>query len=104
MRQSQLKTRSDEICSIVKLLEGMPKKNGGEKALSNLLFGEKLNKTVSIDTSQLVLAGHSFGGATSIKAANDLPSPPKAVLLLDPWFFPLQPEVKNGTLKLPCPV
>ena len=82
----------------------MPKKNNGALTLSNLLFGDKLNKTVSIDTSQIVLAGHSFGGATSIKAANELPKPPKAVLLLDPWFFPLQPEFKNGTLKVPCPV
>lgn len=50
-----------------------------------------------IDTNEVVLSGHSFGGTTMIALANELEiaEQPKALLLLDPWFYPIFDDVKN---------
>ena len=54
---------------------------------------------------ELVLSGHSFGGSTMIEAANQLrESPPKALLLLDPWCYPIHKDILDGSVRLSCPV
>ena len=53
---------------------------------------------------ELLLGGHSFGGATAVAAANLLTEQPKALLLLDPWLFPIHEEIAAGKVGLRCPV
>ncbi len=74
------------------------------KATLSKLFGT--NMSVRIDMDKLVLAGHSFGGSTMIETANQLSESdqPHAVLLLDPWYFPVHEQVESGKLRFKCPV
>lgn len=43
----------------------------------------------SVDTSSVILAGHSFGGATILRAYDSMPVRVTHLLALDPWFEPL---------------
>lgn len=69
--------------------------------LENPKFIEKLplGKNCKIDTSSIVLAGHSFGGITALSTGN-LSEKVKAVIALDPWLFPYEKEIKEGSFKL----
>ena len=42
-----------------------------------------------------------------IETANEMKNdslPPKALLLFDPWFYPIHERVSAGVVKLHCPV
>ena len=56
--------------------------------------------------TQLVLAGHSFGGMSTIIAAAKLSQQikPKAVLTLDPALFAYSEELLSGQFKINCPI
>ena len=54
---------------------------------------------MKIDTNKLTIMGHSFGGATAIKTSQ-LDSRIKAIVAYDPWMFPLDKEIQEGSLKL----
>ena len=61
---------------------------------------------VKVQMDDLILGGHSFGGITAITTAAKLPenSQPKAVMTLDPWFFPNHEEFLSQKLKISCPI
>ena len=64
-------------------------------------------KNVKVDTSELILAGHSFGAATMVATANkikDMNQQPKALALLDPWLFAMHEDIKAGKVKINCPI
>ncbi|KAI8380000.1 platelet-activating factor acetylhydrolase [Choanephora cucurbitarum] len=54
-----------------------------------------------LDMSQMVMAGHSFGGATTILMLNDEESRFQCGLLLDPWAQPLMMMDKHIQIKRP---
>lgn len=47
---------------------------------------------------KLIVAGHSFGGATAIKAGWE-DDRVKCVLTLDPWLLPIQKTIDSPTYK-----
>lgn len=63
------------------------------KFLAKLGFNAKLK----LDLSSLIVAGHSFGGATALKAGFE-DTRIKCILTLDPWFMPIKEDCLNGTL------
>ncbi|KAI8801237.1 platelet-activating factor acetylhydrolase, isoform II-domain-containing protein [Cladochytrium replicatum] len=46
-----------------------------------------------IDMDTLVVAGHSFGGATSIVVGQRMIGKPKALITLDPWMYAVDPSI-----------
>ena len=68
------------------------------------LFGATSN--VTIDMSEYVLAGHSFGGQTAVATAASLPDPdkPKALFALDPSLYAYADEILAGQYQVTCPV
>ena len=95
LREKQIKIRAEEVIKVIEELRGQ------ENGTSTELFG----KEVRLDMDQLVLAGHSFGGATMIKAANDIKKEwlPSSLVLMDPWPYPLFSGIEDGSVKLRCP-
>jgi len=68
------------------------------------IFGP-LFPNVRIDTAQIVLAGHSFGGITAFMAASrGCILPPKSVLIIDPWFYAFHEEILANKETCPCPL
>ena len=63
-------------------------------------------KLVKVDTSELILAGHSFGAATMVATANKLKEreQPRALALMDPWLFALHEDISANKVKMKCPV
>lgn len=57
----------------------------------------------SVDMSSVVLAGHSFGGATCLQSYDKMPVPVTHVLALDPWFEPLILGEEKYGFKWPKP-
>ena len=64
-----------------------------DKFLAKLGFNAKLK----LDMQSLIVAGHSFGGATAIKAGFE-DRRIKCILTLDPWLMPIREDCLNGTL------
>lgn len=89
-RVLQLRMRVHEMQQAYKafktLLSGgvVPQGMDTEQASS---FSESLR--ASVDVSSVILAGHSFGGATCLRSYDKMPVPVTRVLGLDPWFEPL---------------
>lgn len=54
-----------------------------------------LNLKVKLDLSKLIMNGQSFGGSTAVRVAKSEPRA-KAVLTMDPWFFPNKEEMAKG--------
>ncbi|RUS14486.1 platelet-activating factor acetylhydrolase [Endogone sp. FLAS-F59071] len=89
-RRAQLKTRVGEINMCLQFLkslnEGKELSTKGEIDLSK--FQSRL------DMSNLVMAGHSFGAATSVQLLREPDTPFKCGVLLDAWAQPLQYDKK----------
>lgn len=89
-RVLQLRMRVHEMLQAYKsfktLMSGavVPRDMSAEQASA---FAETLRD--SVDVSSVVLAGHSFGGATCLRAYDKMPVPVTHILGLDPWFEPL---------------
>jgi len=58
------------------------------------------NFSVAMDTNNIGIFGHSFGGGTSL-ATSILDSRIKSCLSLDGWYAPIHPEVYNQGLTVP---
>ena len=71
-----MKIRENEVISIVNDLIS--------KKPSSRNFGESWS---DIKFSNITLFGHSFGGITAL-GASGIEQKVKAVIALDPWFFP----------------
>ena len=72
--------------------------------LEGVLGSAKLPEWLALDTSALVVAGHSFGGTTAIRTSLNLPETVKAVLTFDPWIYPYDEEALNGNLRVSAPL
>ena len=57
-----------------------------------------MNKNVRLDTENVVVAGHSMGGATAIRVGCSNPKV-KCILTKDPWLFPLHKDIYTYKLK-----
>jgi pimeloyl-ACP methyl ester carboxylesterase len=57
---------------------------------------------IKLDLSKLILSGHSFGGITAIKVAQEDPRV-KLLGTLDPWLFTYHREIGNGDFKINIP-
>jgi dienelactone hydrolase len=66
--------------------------------LKKLGFSEK----VQIDTSRLIITGHSFGGITAINLAKS-DARIKLCATLDPWLYAYHNEIIKGEYKLDLP-
>ena len=60
-RRAQLKIREAEVATLIDEIVH----DGGKSMLKRLGFSSK----VELDTSRLIIAGHSFGGITAINMA-----------------------------------
>ena len=68
------------------------------------VFGTSAPNAI-IDTSELIVTGHSFGGITALMTAHKLGSACKAVCVMDPWFYAYHEEFNSGEIAVPeCPV
>jgi len=78
VRETEIKLFIDEVCS--------------NAYLQTLGFSDK----ACLDTSKLVMAGHSMGGTTALRVGNS-DDRVSCVLTHDPWLFPLYKEILNGS-------
>jgi len=79
VRESEMKLLIDEVCS--------------KEYLKTLGFSDR----ACLDTSKLVMAGHSMGGATALRVGHSDPRV-SCVLTHDPWLFPVHKEIEEGSL------
>ena len=77
IREKECKALVEEICSKT------------DSFIRKCFTGENSAK---IDTSKLVLSGHSFGGITAVSVQRDDPRV-KAAIGMDVWFFPHYKEL-----------
>ena len=98
-RKKQVKVRASEIHLIIEALREF------DDEIKIQLFGA-CGINAKIDMKELILSGHSMGGCTAIEAANQLRNndQPRALLLMDPWFFPIHDDIQNGSVRFNCPV
>jgi len=92
IRQKQVRTRVEECVQVLDLIE---KLNRGEpEEFVHFVPGQDFLQSLEsrIDVSRPAIAGHSFGGATVVKALFDQGSRFKVGLGLDTWMFPLRGE------------
>ena len=66
-----------------------------ENFLNKELFFET---NPELDMDKLIVAGHSFGGATAIKTGLK-DRRVKCVLTMDPWFLPIKKTIENPQFK-----
>lgn len=86
-RRAQLKIRSKEVKALIDELM----LDSGKHLMRRLGFPDK----VEIDTSRLIISGHSFGGITAINMAKEDPRI-KLCATLDPWLFAHHKEINEG--------
>jgi len=89
-RKVQLTQRSDEVKIRVDLLYKLKK----------IQFTNKIS--LEVDTDKMVVFGHSFGGATSIRYSIENPSYIKGVVAWDPWVEVLDYETRDKEVKIPA--
>lgn len=80
--------RENEIKSLVDYISK-------ENFVTSELNFEEGKAKIALD--QLVVAGHSFGGATALRFANN-DERARACLTFDPWLAPLHGDIEDGTL------
>lgn len=98
-RVAQIAHRIKEVDAAIDLLtreetpiQIWPQKNSTEAVSRDDLIVDAVAQIKSrIDHQAIAMAGHSFGGATSIFASQQ-DERIKAVLALDPWMFPFSPD------------
>ncbi|KAJ1342341.1 hypothetical protein BSLG_003100 [Batrachochytrium salamandrivorans] len=109
LRNLQVEIRADEVMDCIQLLQQIdsgafnPDTNiigdtGGPCVTPLADFKTVISSLKGrMDFTQMVMAGHSFGGATAITALSRPANPFKCGLFLDPWMFP----VKNPNVIVP---
>ena len=84
-----MEQRSDELLDLIK------------DVTNNAMFtADVLDAPLAkIDPKELILGGHSFGGATVLYTSTRLAKEQvKAVWTCDPWMFPQLEEITSGKL------
>ena len=64
----------------------------------NILKDLDFETCPELDMDKLIVAGHSFGGATAIKTAWE-DKRVKCVLTMDPWLLPIKKTIESQTYK-----
>lgn len=86
---------------IINLNNGLLPENVIEKVPTTVHMRFKLRDFVGkIDTDNITMAGHSFGGATALLALSKR-TEFKQGILLDPWMFPVKGEELPEKVKQP---
>jgi hypothetical protein len=97
LREQQMKSREEDMCSIVReLIEN-------DRGKTGLLSSARLPDWVNIDTEKIIVAGHSFGGITAIRSSMIETKYIKACLTFDPWFYLFEKEAFEGKLNINIP-
>jgi dienelactone hydrolase len=97
-REPQLRRREEEMKELINDLINP------ESRAEGVIGSAKLPDWMHLDTHQLVVSGHSFGGTTAIRTSLNLPEAVKAVLTFDPWIYPYDEEALNGHMKVTAPL
>jgi hypothetical protein len=87
IRVTELRALIDEVC----------KGTFFDKHTLDSEFGQ-----ATIDTTNLVCMGHSYGGITSIYAQTE-DKRIRGAIGLDPWFFPCYPDLQSGKVGITDP-
>jgi platelet-activating factor acetylhydrolase len=85
-RENQAKRRVEEIKEGVELLKTL---NAGVADGSQFYFGADMIPLLKgrVDLENMIMAGHSFGGATGFAILQEPDTPFIAGVLLDPWMY-----------------
>ena len=94
VRNSQVLQKYSECLHIFKTVEEL---NNGKKEDVLLKDGIELSFKNSIDFSNPIITGHSFGSDTVLKCMSDDENPFKVGVAYDAWLFPIQ---KDETIKI----
>lgn len=52
-------------------------------------------ETQKLDLDNLIMAGHSLGGATILKFCNLYPEYAKSLIVYDPWILSIEPDIRQ---------
>ncbi|KAI8927310.1 platelet-activating factor acetylhydrolase, isoform II-domain-containing protein [Entophlyctis helioformis] len=90
-RSGQVQYRADEIMAAVELIKAI---NAGtfDSKKDNILHNQTFDLTSfsgRLDLDNMAIAGHSFGGATTLEVLSRENHPFKCGVTTDPWMFPL---------------
>lgn len=91
-RRGQVDIRVSEIKALIDELY----QDQGASILERIGFP----RTLKLDLERLIISGHSFGGMTAIRVANEDPRV-KVCGTLDPWLFTFEKEITTGQFQLP---
>lgn len=96
LRETQVKKRVEEVKEGVELLK---KLDAGLIGADDFIFGHETIPQLKgrLDIDNMIMAGHSFGGATGFMILQDPETPFIAGILLDPWMY----TVKDLPLQRP---
>lgn len=107
-RIQQLKTRCEDIASVVRTLIKCAELQISEDHCQQLIVPLRQQCPVpdlmgSLNLSNAVIAGHSFGAATALLYGAEgnhpgLDSPPGDIICLDGWFNIIEEQIKNLAL------
>ncbi|KAL5039432.1 hypothetical protein RTP6_006592 [Batrachochytrium dendrobatidis] len=93
LRRAQVEIRADEVDACIEILKKLdmgsfdPKDNLiGNHAESGPCIDSFKSR---VDFQHMVMAGHSFGGATTITVLSRPNMPFRCGIILDPWMFPV---------------
>jgi len=92
IRQEQVKTRVKECVQVLDLMERLNR--GESEEFHHFVPSQEFLDSLKskLDTNQPVISGHSFGGATMVKALLEKNSKFKIGLGLDTWTYPVKGE------------
>jgi platelet-activating factor acetylhydrolase len=104
-RNNQLEQRTNECLGLIEILKRLNSGDYNESTvnlLNDLKSHKEKNKTVLIneffksklDFDSVIIAGHSFGGATAIRVSQCMDIF-KCVLAYDPYMFPIESTILN---------
>ncbi|KAI8052308.1 platelet-activating factor acetylhydrolase [Syncephalis plumigaleata] len=110
MRRGQIHHRLGEVHSAWELLERLDSGDAVDNCLEEsaaTLNNDDTNVAMSngfdqkqlknrLDLNRAAMAGHSFGGATTIEALREPGTPYKCGVAFDPWMFAVSKEVNNN--------
>lgn len=108
-RMEQLETRCEDLANVIRALTRCnTEQQDNEDQSRRLIIPLRPECPVpnlqgSLDLSQTVIAGHSFGAATAILYGSEgshpgLDSPPNNIICLDGWFSIIEEKIKNLTV------
>ncbi|KAJ3217606.1 Platelet-activating factor acetylhydrolase [Dinochytrium kinnereticum] len=89
LRKTQLQQRHNEILSAYTFIQSLQTSGKAPNPLAVPFLPEFLGR---LDLENVVMAGHSFGGATALKVLQEDVGKFRAGVVLDPWMFAVDRE------------